>query len=70
MISFPEMMFYAEEEGLLPSRTGRLNAVIKEVKAYPADTMPEDEYERVLNKYGFSFSTLTMDDIRYINAHF
>lgn len=69
-MTFPEMMFYAEEEGLLPSHRGKLNAVIKEVEEYPGVQIPQDAYEAILNKYGLSFSTLTIDDIKYINRHF
>ena len=69
-MTFPEMMFYAEEEGLLPTHTGKLNAVIREVKEYPGEVIPQDAYEAILNKYGMSFDTLTIDDIKYINAHF
>ena len=31
-LSFAEMMYYAEADGLLPTRTGNINALIKDLR--------------------------------------
>lgn len=68
MISFPEMMFYAEAEGLLPTRAGKINAVIRDIKEYPAPEIEFSEFKKILRKYGLQYEELTDREIRYINA--
>lgn len=68
-MNFPEMMFYAEAEGLLPTRSGKINAVIKDIKAYPALTIDFLEFERILENHELKYSDLTKGEIRYINAN-
>ena len=68
MLLFPEVMFYAEAEGLLPTRAGKINAVIKEVKEYHGPVMEFAEFEKVLAKHGFNYNDLSEREIRYINA--
>ena len=55
MITFPEMLYYMECEGDMPTRTGRINAVIKEIKSTPPHHISEDEFEQILNNHGFSY---------------
>lgn len=67
-MKFSEMMFYAEAEGLLPTRAGFINAAIKDIKAYPHPTIEFEEFEKILNKYGLSYNELSKREIKYINA--
>jgi len=68
MITFPELCFYAEAEGLLPTREGKINAVINEVKNYPMPTIDQIHFERILNRYGLNINDLSDKELRYINA--
>ena len=68
MITFPEMMFYAETEGLLPTRAGKINAVINAIKQYPRPEIDFSEFEKILENYELSYDTLSDHEIRYINA--
>ena len=38
-MNFPELFYMAEAAGELPTRTGRLNAVIKDIKNVPTPTV-------------------------------
>lgn len=55
MIEFPEMLYYMECEGDMPTRTGRINAVIKEIRNTPPHHISDDEFEQILNNHGFSY---------------
>ena len=63
-MTFAEMMFYAEEEGLLPTRAGRINAVIEEIRTYPRPDIEAEEFESILNRH--QLSDLTEKELRYI----
>lgn len=65
-MKFSELMFYAEAEGLLPTRAGKINAVIKDINNIPYGC--EIDLEQILNKYGLCSSELSDREIRYINA--
>jgi len=65
-MTFAEMMFYAEAEGLLPTRTGKLNAVITDVKKYPAPSIDIYHLEQILNKHGLTYNQLSRKELRYI----
>ena len=67
-MKFAEMMFYAEAEGLLPTRQGRINAVIKDVKEYPGSSIEFTEFERILRNHGLCYAELTDRELRYIRA--
>ena len=67
-MTFPELFFYAEAEGLLPTRAGKINAIINEVKAYPNSEIDFFEFEKILTKYGLKYNNLSNKEIRYINA--
>ena len=60
------MMFYAEAEGLLPTRTGRLNKTIKDVKADPRPEISLIELKRILNKNGLDFDDLSYREKTYL----
>ncbi len=66
MLSFGEMMFYAEAEGLLPTRAGRINAVINDMKDWPYDTMSQDDFEKILVEHKLDYDDLTQKEIDYI----
>ena len=66
MLSFGEMMFYAEADGLLPTRAGRINAVINDMKDWPYDTMSQDDFEKILVEHELDYDDLTQKEIDYI----
>jgi hypothetical protein len=66
MITFPEMLYYMECEGDMPTRTGRINAVIKEIKSTPPHHISEDEFEQVLNNHDLSYEELTYRELLFI----
>jgi len=63
---FAEMMFYAESEGLLPTRTGKLNAVIRDIKNYPSPAIEQDVFENILNTHDLSINDLSRKELSYI----
>lgn len=65
-MDFAEMMFYAEAEGLLPTRTGRLNKVIRIVKADPRPEISMIELKRILNENDLNFDTLSEREKAYL----
>ena len=67
-MTFPELMFYAEAEGMLPTRAGKINAVINAVKNYPRPEIEFSEFEKILENYGLRYSDLSEREIRHINA--
>lgn len=60
--------YMAESEGLLPTRAGKINAVIKDVKAYPSPTIELSAFKRILSKHGLKYSELSKREINYINS--
>ena len=66
MLSFGEMMFYAEAEGLLPTRTGKINAVINDMKDWPYDTLDQDDFEKILAEHELDYDDLTQKEVDYI----
>ena len=66
MITFPEMLYYMECEGDIPTRAGRINAVIKEINSTPPHHISEDEFEQILNNHGFSYEELTYRELLFI----
>ena len=67
-MEFAQLMFMAEAEGLLPTRAGKINAVINDIKDYPGSSISFSEFERILNKHGLAYNELSEREIRYINA--
>lgn len=67
-MTFPELMYYVECDGGLPTRAGKINAVIKDVKRYPYPEISMDAFEAILNEYGLTFDSLTNRERRYIEA--
>lgn len=67
-MEFSQLMFMAEAEGLLPTRAGKINAVINAVKKYPRPEIGFSEFEKILEKYELQYKDLSDREIRYINA--
>ena len=67
MIPFSELMYYAEAEGLLPTRAGKINAAINVINK-SASSLDEDEIEEIFENEGIDFNSLSSREIRYINA--
>ncbi len=65
-MNFAELAFYAEAEGLLPTRVGKINALIKKVKAYPFSTIEKDDFDAVAASVGIDPSSLSAREWRYI----
>lgn len=59
-------LFMAETEGYLNTRESKLQKVIKEVKRYPAETMPESVFKLVLIENGIKPSSLTSRELNRI----
>lgn len=60
--------FMAEAEGLLPTRAGKINAVINDIKAYPRPEIGFSEFQRILESHGLRYEELTTRERRYIDA--
>lgn len=67
-MTFPELMFYAETAGLLPTRAGKINAVIAAIKDYPVPEIEFKDFEEILYKYGLTYEDLTDREIKHINT--
>lgn len=65
-MDFAEMMFYAEAEGLLPTRAGKLNKTIKDVKADPRPEISLIELKQILNENGLDFDDLSQREKAYL----
>ena len=70
MVSIAEMLFYAESEGLLPTRLGRINSIILDIKDAAKYNLAASNLEFILRENGFySFDELTEKEIDYINRN-
>ena len=67
-MTFSELMFYAETEGLLPTRAGKINAIIVAIKNYPAPEIEFEDFKKILYKHGLTYEDLTDREIKYISA--
>lgn len=65
-MNFPELMFYAESEGFLPTRFGKINSIIKDIKNYPQPTIDEETFIEICNKYEIDYATLNQKELNYI----
>ena len=65
-MDFAEMMFYAEAEGLLPTRAGKLNKTIRDVKADPRPEISLIELKQILNENGLDFNDLSQREKAYL----
>ena len=61
--------FMAEAEGLLPTRTGKINAVIHDMKDLSYHTIEFPEFAQILENHGLKYQQLTDKEIqRIINS--
>lgn len=67
-MQFAEIMFYAEAEGLLPTRTGNINAVIRDVRNDPHPEIKLSDFEKILNRHHLSYDELSERELNYIEA--
>ena len=67
-MTYWEVLYMAECEGLLPTRAGKINAVIRAIKGYPGSSIDMDDFRKILNDYGLNYEDLSEREIRYINA--
>ena len=67
-IGMPELFYYAESEGLLPTRQGKINAVIKEVRTYDPTNFTMNELIYLLDKHNIDIESLSSREKRYIEA--
>ena len=65
-MKFAEMMFYAESEGLLPTKAGKINAVIRDIKDYPSRVIEQNVFEDILNDHDLSLNDLSSRELQYI----
>ena len=68
MTNISYYFYMAEAEGLLPTRAGKINAVINTVKEYPRSEIEFSEFEKILENYGLKYDDLSDREIRYINV--
>ena len=67
-ISLAYGLYMAETNGYLNTRESKIQRVIKAVRAYPAATMPESAFKRVLIKNGIEPSSLTERELNRIQS--
>lgn len=67
-MDFAESMFMAEAEGYLPTRTGKINAIVKAIKNYPSPVIDQSVFESIVNHYGINPQSLTRRELNYINS--
>ena len=67
-MDFAELMFMAEAEGYLPTRTGKINAIVKAIKNYPSPVIDQSVFESIVNHYGINPQSLTRRELNYINS--
>lgn len=68
-MKFPEVLYYAEAEGLLPTRAGKINAVINEIRNnYYGEVISQSDFEEILSHYDLTLSSLSSRELNYIEA--
>ena len=61
-----EYLYMAETVGELPTRTGRLNATIRDIKKIQTPTIDTDTLIEILNKNGLELKDLSQKEFNYI----
>ncbi len=62
----PYYLYMAEAEGYLDTRESKIQRVIKEVKNYPAATMPQSAFESVCRMNDLDPASLSSSELRRI----
>lgn len=65
-MTFAEMMFYAEAEGMLPTRQGKINKLISKIKEIPSYSISENTFNYLCYEVGLNPNSLTYKEINYI----
>lgn len=65
-MDFAALMFMAETEGSLPTRTGKINAIVKDVREYPSTTIDEETFSNIVKSHGIHYDSLTNLEWKYI----
>jgi len=68
MMDFAQTMFMAEAEGFLPTREGKIQGIIKAVKAYPGSTIELHDFFRIVDKWGIDIHSLTQAELARIES--
>ena len=61
-----ELFFMAEVEGELPTRQGRINAAIRDIRRYPAPAIDHETFCDILEQNGLKYEDLTEREYLYI----
>lgn len=61
-------MFMAEQEGLLKTRAGKINSIIRQMKAYPDKTIPKAVFIAIVEMNGIDPNSLTTKEMNKING--
>lgn len=61
-------MFMAEQEGLLKTRAGKINSIVKQMKAYPDETIPKAVFIAIAEMNGIDPNSLTTKEMNKINS--
>lgn len=67
-MNFAELMFYAEAEGVLPTRAGKINAIVKDIKNYPSPIIDEETFADIVESHDIRYNSLTNRELKYINS--
>ena len=62
----PYYLYMAESEGLLDTRESKIQRVIKEVKNYPAEAMPQSAFKSVCMMNNLDPASLSSSELRRI----
>lgn len=65
-MNFPELMFYAESEGFLPTRFGKINSIIKDINDCPESAINKETFIEICNKNEIDYTTLNRKELNYI----
>lgn len=66
-MNFNYGMFMAEQEGLLKTRAGKINSIIKQIKAYPGEILPKAVFIAIVEINGIDPNSLTEKEMNKIN---
>ena len=65
-MDFAALMFMAETEGALPTRTGKINAIVKDVRKYPSTTIDKETFSDIVESHCIRYDSLTNLEWKYI----
>lgn len=65
-MDFTETMFYAEMEGVLPTRFGKINKVISLIKKESSESIDEEHFNNLCFKVGLDPNSISFNEMNYI----